>query len=178
MGNKLPTLRRRAEDQWCQLKLGWVVSSRTVRDRDVEYRAPQDVPERVLELTTHPSAPLSHQKSHNHCAKLTHAAPRQLLLRRLERLLLGLYLLHPCSRAHPCAKHRAKLKGTAPAHPCARGVPFMAQASLSTVTRQPRLASRRVPRLTFSHLLRNITPFSSYLRINPVRNEVFLTNQE
>ena len=38
------------------------------------------------------------------CAKLTHAAPRQLLLRRLKRLLLVLYLLHPCSRAHPCAR--------------------------------------------------------------------------
>jgi hypothetical protein len=31
-------------------------------------------------------------------------APRRLLLRRLERLLLVLYLLHPCSRAHPCAR--------------------------------------------------------------------------
>ena len=42
-----------------------------------------------------------------------------------------------------CVKHRAKLKGTAPARPCARGVPFMAQASLSTGSP--------------SHLLLNIT---------------------
>ena len=39
-------------------------------------------------------------------------------------------------------RHCAKLTHAAPAHPCARGVPFMAQASLSTVTR--------------SHLLLNI----------------------
>jgi hypothetical protein len=29
---------------------------------------------------------------------LSFASPRQLLLRRLKRLLLVLYLLHPCSR--------------------------------------------------------------------------------
>ena len=82
------------------------------------------------------------------CANLTHAAPRQLLLHRLKRLPLVLYLLHPCSRARltsrdggnagdcreqslpaPAAyrsfKRRANLTHAAPAHPCARGIPFI-----------------------------------------------------
>jgi len=42
-------------------KLGWVVITRTVRDMDVEYRAPQDVLERVLIITTHPSALTYHK---------------------------------------------------------------------------------------------------------------------
>ena len=60
------------------------------------------------------------------CAKLKGTAPRQLLLRCLKRLLLVLYLLHPCSRALPCA----------------RDIPFIPQGTLST--------------RTWSHLVLNI----------------------
>ena len=50
------------------------------------------------------------------CAKLTQAAPAHGPGHPLDRFPLS---------PPPCAKHRAKLKGTAPAHPCARGVPFI-----------------------------------------------------
>ena len=61
------------------------------------------------------SAPMQVARLYIHRAKLTQAAPRQLLLRRLKRLLLVLYLLHPCNRAHPCA----------------RGVPFILNITLN-----------------------------------------------
>ena len=64
---------------------------------------------------------------------LAQARPRQLLLRRLKAPTLGALppaslqscaSLRPRHTVHP-VMCRAKLKHAAPAHPCARGIPFI-----------------------------------------------------
>ena len=83
---------------------------------------------------------------------------------------MGSYLLHPCSRAHLTSRDRGNAGDCREqSRPCARGIPFIPQGTLSTSSWQPRLASRPFHGLTFSHLVLNIIGAAGRESVGAVR---------